>query len=236
MKFNLLHDQVMRDGMIVQAGRYNDLLKSGTDFNALVAAHETSMELVEAGSNSELPADSPRQHKSPRGNPGEGNGVSNSLTRQKSEKGDAKLIKEEEKETGKVSLQVYKDYCTEAFGWWGVIAALSFSLLWQSSIMAGDYWLAYETAGERASFFSPSFFIIVYSILAAVSVVLVVIRSFFVTYFGLKTAQIFFSRILHSILHAPMSFFDTTPSGRILSRVSFIYASFSELCIARPSY
>ncbi|XP_057535963.1 ABC transporter C family member 14 [Amaranthus tricolor] len=211
---------VMRDGMIVQAGRYNDLLKSGTDFNALVAAHETSMELVEAGSNSELPADSPRQHKSPRGNHNEGNGVSGSLTRQKSGKGDAKLIKEEEKETGKVSLQVYKDYCTEAFGWWGVIAALSFSLLWQSSIMAGDYWLAYETAGERASFFSPSFFIIIYSILAAVSVVLVVIRSFFVTYFGLKTAQIFFSRILHSILHAPMSFFDTTPSGRILSRAS----------------
>ncbi|KAJ7972956.1 ABC transporter C family member 4 [Quillaja saponaria] len=37
---------------------------------------------------------------------------------------------------------------------------------------------------------------------------------------GLKTAQVFFKQILHSILHAPMSFFDTTPSGRILSRAS----------------
>nr|POF24399.1 abc transporter c family member 14 [Quercus suber] len=45
-------------------------------------------------------------------------------------------------------------------------------------------------------------------------------RSFSVTIVGLKTAQIFFSQILHCILHAPMSFFDTTPSGRILSRAS----------------
>ncbi|KAF9613138.1 hypothetical protein IFM89_005709 [Coptis chinensis] len=38
---------VMRDGMIVQFGKYNELLDFGTDFGALVAAHETSMELVE---------------------------------------------------------------------------------------------------------------------------------------------------------------------------------------------
>uniref|UniRef100_A0A803NDN0 ABC-type xenobiotic transporter n=1 Tax=Chenopodium quinoa TaxID=63459 RepID=A0A803NDN0_CHEQI len=182
---------VMRDGMIVQAGKYDKLLEAGTDFNALVAAHDTSMELVEAGSNTELLEDSTQQ-KSPRELPThcEGNGVSSSLQRsksdatQKSEKGDAMLIKEEERETGKVSLRVYKDYCTEAFGWWGVVAALVCSLSWQATVMA------------------------------------VLVRSFFITLFGLKTAQIFFSRILHSILHAPMSFFDTTPSGRILSRAS----------------
>ena len=39
----------MKDGMIVQFGRYNYLLDSGLDFIALVAAHDTSMELVEMG-------------------------------------------------------------------------------------------------------------------------------------------------------------------------------------------
>ncbi|KAL9235764.1 hypothetical protein vseg_010500 [Gypsophila vaccaria] len=212
---------VMRDGKIVQAGKYDSLLEAGTDFNALVAAHETSMELVEAGSNSDIPDNFPGHEKSPNLLPvhNEVNAESNS-TKSKSEKGDSKLIKEEQKETGQVSLRVYKDYCTEAFGWWGVIAALLFSVSWQASIMAGDYWLAYETSEDRVSSFSPSFFITIYAVIAAVSVVLVIIRSFFVTLFGLKTAQLMFSRIFQSILHAPMSFFDTTPSGRILSRAS----------------
>ncbi|CDP20846.1 unnamed protein product, partial [Coffea canephora] len=49
---------------------------------------------------------------------------------------------------------------------------------------------------------------------------LILMRIFLLTFMGLKTSQIFFKGILHSILHAPMSFFDTTPSGRILSRAS----------------
>ncbi|KAL7239609.1 hypothetical protein ACSBR2_005501 [Camellia fascicularis] len=91
--------------------------------------------------------------------------------------------------------------------------------------MASDYWLAYETSEDRAMSFNPSQFISVYAIIAAVSIVLIMIRAFFVTLLGLKTAQIFFSQILYSILHAPMSFFDTKPSGRILSRRYYLATS-----------
>ncbi|CAL5437258.1 unnamed protein product [Camellia sinensis] len=47
---------VMRDGVIVQSVKYNDILQSGVDFQALVSAHETSMELVSEllGISSEL--------------------------------------------------------------------------------------------------------------------------------------------------------------------------------------
>ncbi|XP_057963712.1 ABC transporter C family member 4 isoform X2 [Malania oleifera] len=212
---------VMRDGMVVQSGKYNVLLESGTDFKALVSAHETSMELVEMGTA--MPsANSPKTPKSPQvsSDCGEANGENKSLERSRSDNGTSKLIKEEERETGKVSLHVYKLYCTEAFGWWGVVAVLLISLLWQGSLMASDYWLAYETSETRAMSFDPSLFIWVYAIFAAASIVLILIRSFYVTILGLKTAQIFFVQMLHSILHAPMSFFDSTPSGRILSRAS----------------
>ncbi|KAE8665478.1 ABC transporter C family member 4 [Hibiscus syriacus] len=183
---------VMRDGMITQSGKYNDLLDSGMDFGALVAAHESAMELVQAGNT--MPGEnSPRISKSPRGvsNIGEAaNGEHNSQDDSKSDKGDSRLIKDERGRPVKSVCMCIK--CT------------ALRLL----------------AAERAPSFNPSRFISVYGIIAAVSVVLIAIRAFFITVMGLKTAQIFFSQILQSILHAPMSFFDTTPSGRILNRAS----------------
>lgn len=213
---------VMRDGMIVQAGKYNDLLS--LDFKALVVAHESSMELVETSTAMPGESTSPKPQISRQSSSkhGEANGESNSqLDQPLSQKGtSSKLIKEEEKESGKVSLQNYKIYCTEAFGWWGVVLVLFLSLLWQGSLMAGDYWLSYETSAKRALSFDPSVFITVYAIIAVVSFFVILVRAFSVTIVGLLTAQVFFKQILHSILHAPMSFFDTTPSGRILSRAS----------------
>ncbi|KAF5176353.1 Multidrug resistance abc transporter atp-binding and permease protein [Thalictrum thalictroides] len=211
---------VMRDGMIVQSGKYDDLLKSGLDFGALVAAHETSMELADMNNNevqespkspiSQLPA-SPHLQVSHSGH--------KSFTQSESEKGTSKLIEEEERETGRVTFQVYKSYFTLAYGWCGVVLAVLLSVLWQLSSLGGDYWLTYET-GAGASSFNSSIFIQVYAILAVASMVLALIRSMFVAHLGLKTAQSLFNQILRSISHAPMSFFDTTPSGRILSRAS----------------
>lgn len=209
----------MKDGTIVQSGKYKELVESGMEFGALVAAHETSMEIVDS-SNPTLEVSSPKPPQSPSKHR-EANGENNHVDQPQAEKGSSKLIKDEERETGSVSLEVYKLYCTEAYGWWGAALAMLLSLVWQGSLMAGDYWLAYETSADRAATFNPTLFLSVYAGIAALSVLLVITRSFSFVLIGLKTAQIFFSQILTSILHAPMSFFDTTPSGRILSRVSF---------------
>ncbi|XP_027165594.1 ABC transporter C family member 4-like [Coffea eugenioides] len=228
---------VMRDGKIVQSGKYDELLQSGMDFGALVAAHESSVDLVERSANNSdertqeiysprplpITPKSPHSPKaltpiSPVSGQGDPTDESWSLDESNSEKGNSKLIEDEERETGKVSLAVYKQYCTTAYGWWGIVAIVGSSLLWQLSLMAGDYWLAYETSGD--TLFNPSLFIETYAAIAIVSCILVGIRMFFQTFIGLKIAQSFFSQILESILHAPMSFFDTTPSGRILTRAS----------------
>ncbi|KAL0706263.1 hypothetical protein Bca4012_072689 [Brassica carinata] len=225
---------VMREGKIVESGRYDELVSSGLDFGELVAAHETSMELVEAGAECSAATSiitSPRAPTSPRVSSPRTSMESPHLSDLNEEhvksflgshtlEDGSKLIKEEERETGQVSLRVYKQYCTEAYGWWGIVFVVFFSLTWQGSVMASDYWLAYETSANNAVSFDASVFIRVYVIIALVSIVLVSLRSYYVTHLGLKTAQIFFRQILNSILHAPMSFFDTTPSGRILSRAS----------------
>ncbi|CAA7388820.1 unnamed protein product [Spirodela intermedia] len=136
-------------------------------------------------------------------------------------KGTAKLIDEEQRQTGPVSWRVYKMYGTEAWGWWGVVAVLATTVVWQVALMASDYWLAFKTPAKNVAFFNPIVFIRVYATISIVSVVLVTVRALVVAFLGLATAQLFFRQLLHSVLHAPMSFFDTTPSGRILSSKDF---------------
>uniref|UniRef100_A0A0E0JIA9 ABC transporter C family member 13 n=1 Tax=Oryza punctata TaxID=4537 RepID=A0A0E0JIA9_ORYPU len=208
---------VMRDGAVAQSGRYHDLLRAGTDFAALVAAHETSMELVDSAAPAPAPATSPaelplsRQPSAPKESaPSNGGDI-------KTAKASSRLIKAEERASGHVSFTVYKQYMTEAWGWWGLMLVLAISVAWQASTMAADYWLAYQTSGDV---FEPNLFIKVYAIIAAVSVVIVTVRALLVATIGLETANMFFRQVLSTILHAPMSFFDTTPSGRILTRAS----------------
>ncbi|XP_047065452.1 ABC transporter C family member 14-like [Lolium rigidum] len=211
---------VMKDGMIAQSGKYDELLEAGAGFSALVAAHDSSMELVEQGRQVEKTRHSqpaaviriPSLHSR---SIGKGEKL---IVAPEIEAATSKIIQEEERESGQVSWRVYKLYLTEAWGWWGVVGIFGLSLVWQASDMASDYWLSYETSGSIP--FNPSLFIGVYFAIAGVSMVLQVIKTFLETVLGLQTAQIFFSKMFHSILHAPMSFFDTTPSGRILSRAS----------------
>uniref|UniRef100_A0A453M826 ABC transporter domain-containing protein n=1 Tax=Aegilops tauschii subsp. strangulata TaxID=200361 RepID=A0A453M826_AEGTS len=159
---------VMKEGTIVQSGKYDKLIQRGSDFAALVAAHDSSMELVEgAAPVSDEKGETLAISRQP-SRKGSGRRPSNGEASVVAEKASARLIKEEERASGHVSLAVYKQY----------------------------------------------------AIIAVASVVLVSGRSFLVAFIGLQTANSFFKQILNSILHAPMSFFDTTPSGRILSRAS----------------
>ncbi|XP_071681935.1 ABC transporter C family member 4 isoform X3 [Lolium perenne] len=214
--------KVMNDGMIVQSGKYSELLKAGTNFTALVAAHDNSMELVESATpearkgDRQLPIShqpSSKTNRSSNVNVGASIFVTAVV---KSKKASARLTKDEERASSHVSFDVYKQYMTKTWGWWGVVAVIFMSVVWQGSVVASDYWLSYETSGE----FQPSMFIQVYVIIAAASVVFLSVWFFLVAFIGLQTANRFFNQILHSILHAPMSFFDTTPSGRILTRAS----------------
>uniref|UniRef100_A0A0E0GY00 ABC transporter C family member 13 n=1 Tax=Oryza nivara TaxID=4536 RepID=A0A0E0GY00_ORYNI len=214
---------VMKDGVVIQSGSYNQLLTSCSDFSVLVTAHHSSMEVpgaaeqmshdqtTEYSQDTTVPAKSPVKSNSSNENGG------TSVAPSK-EAGSSKLIEEEEKESGRVSWQVYKLYITEAWGWWGVLVILAVSVLSEGSSMASNYWLSYETSG--GTIFDTSVFLGVYVSIVAASIVCDAINTLFVTFLGFKSAQVFFNKMFDSILRAPMSFFDTTPSGRILSRAS----------------
>ena len=66
---------------------------------------------------------------------------------------------------------------------------------------------------------STGFLILVYTVLSIGFSLCVLVRELLVAVVGLLTSQKIFFSMLHSIFHAPMSFFDMTPTSRILNRV-----------------
>ncbi|KAL6841170.1 hypothetical protein ACP4OV_029139 [Aristida adscensionis] len=203
---------VMKDGLVIQSGIYHELLASCSDFSALVDAHHSSMEMTgEQGYHVQNTGNSQATKSTNE------NGKATAIAPSK-EAGSSKLIQDEEKETGRVSWRVYKLYMTQAWGWWGILLFLAVTLLSEGSSMASNYWLSYETSGGPV--FDTSIFLGVYVSIVAATIVFEMISTLVVTFSGLQSAQAFFNKMFDSILRAPMSFFDTTPSGRILSRAS----------------
>lgn len=65
-----------------------------------------------------------------------------------------------------------------------------------------------------------TFYIIGYAISSILLGVMAFIRSYGLASFGVRSSFNLHGGVLRSVLRAPMSFFDTTPTGRILARFS----------------
>ncbi|XP_009354560.2 ABC transporter C family member 3 [Pyrus x bretschneideri] len=217
---------VMKDGRITQAGKFNDILNSGTDFEELVGAHEEALSAL--NSVEEGPAEKISVSKG--GNSAstnrfvqkeESNDVQNSKTNDLGEpKG--QIVQEEEREKGRVGFSVYWKYITTAYGGALVPFVLLGQILFQILQIGSNYWMAWATpvSEDAKPAVASSTLIVVYVVLAIGSSLCILFRSMFLATAGYKTATILFSKMHHCIFRAPMSFFDSTPSGRILNRAS----------------
>ncbi|KAH7314783.1 hypothetical protein KP509_21G019800 [Ceratopteris richardii] len=223
----------MKDGKISQAGRYEEILVRGSDFEALVAAHNQAMQLVKSdegrtGALLERKGKEMFEH-------GTIGGVESLEVRlsgsadmsmevlsdtKRIGDGVSKLIEIEKRETGRVSARAYRVYLTKAYGWSVLIVLLISQVIWQILLVLSNFWIADEIPADARDSYDSTKFIVVYAILNVASCFIIMIRIFLVPVIGLKTSQLFFFQMLESIIRAPMSFFDTTPSGRVLSRFS----------------
>ncbi|KAL2613232.1 hypothetical protein R1flu_024924 [Riccia fluitans] len=207
---------VMKDGSIVQSGRYDDLVREGREFGSFVSALLESMHAVNhAKDNAVTGADS----VSPEIDETISKAASfkNSIARNGHE-GDGEkddFIQKEERRVGSINSNLIWTYATRTYGGAFFFILVALNIVAYALQVGGDSWLA----GGVTSV-SQLAYVEIYALLTFGGVIAVLLRSLVTAFSGLATAQAFFETMLRNIMRAPMLFFDTTPLGRIISRSS----------------
>ncbi|KAF3432888.1 hypothetical protein FNV43_RR23990 [Rhamnella rubrinervis] len=199
---------LMSDGEILRAAPYHQLLSSSQEFQELVNAHKEtagSERLVDITPTQTYGTSSAREIRK--------SFVENQL---KPSKGD-QLIKHEEREEGDLGLKPYKQYLSQSKGYLYISIAMLTHIIFVISQIAQNSWMAANVDNPRVS---SAKLIIVYLGIGFSATTVLLVRSFFVVALGVQSSKSIFSQLLNSLFRAPMSFYDSTPLGRILSRVS----------------
>lgn len=204
---------VVNEGEIEQAGTYAQLIKTTNTFHNLVNAHEEALESAtkeakDKTSETQMPVIQKKY-----------SGLE--LLRRKSTMDigteASQLIQEEETETGEMGIKPYKDYMTISRGLLALLAMLTGQAIFVASQISSNFWLAKEVSNAEIS---SSLLVGVYAVFSVACVLFVFVRTHFTVVLGLKASKAFFKGLMNSLTKAPMAFFDSTPTGRILNRVS----------------
>ncbi|XVE57998.1 hypothetical protein DITRI_Ditri04bG0134900 [Diplodiscus trichospermus] len=198
---------LMAAGEIIEADTYHNLLASSQEFQNLVNAHNTSL-------GSEIHINHPTSRR-PMTSKKE---IQNIYVKDQSiVPSGEQLIKLEKQEKGDTGLKPYKQYLSHDKCFLYFSFAALFHMIFIIGQVMQNYWLA---ANVQNSSVSRLKLVAVYTVIGSAVAIFLFLRSFSVVLLGCGASQSIFSTLLKSLFRAPMSFYDSTPLGRILSRVS----------------
>ncbi|XP_062157642.1 putative ABC transporter C family member 15 [Alnus glutinosa] len=203
---------VMNDGRIVQSGKYEDLIADpSSELVRQMDAHRKSLNHVNSyqHDNSLTSRPSPMNQIEVAEENFEGPIKNEKLTVRS---------QEEETETGRVKWSVYSTFVTSAYKGALVPVILLCQVLFQGLQMGSNYWMAWATEVEGKV--SRKQLIGIFVLLSGGSSIFILGRAVLLATIAVETAQRLFCGMITSVFRAPISFFDSTPSSRILSRSS----------------
>ncbi|TQN69244.1 Multidrug resistance protein fer6 [Colletotrichum shisoi] len=137
--------------------------------------------------------------------------------KKKNKKG-AALMQQEERAVASVPWKVYGDYIRASGSMLNAPFLIFLLLLSQGANIMTSLWLSYWTS--RRYPLSDGQYIGIYAGLGALQAVLMFVFSLLLSILGTKSSKVMLRQAVTRVLRAPMSFFDTTPLGRITNRFS----------------
>lgn len=198
---------VIKNGKIKEMGTYSDLMKNGKEFSALIENHLSQKEQV-AEDKPEI--DTLRVSQS--------NIESSTVEKEVEKKSQSKLISEEQRDTGGVKISVYQMYAAAIGGFFAVLGILLLFLFDSAFKIGGDYFLSYWSSNNDKH--SSAFYLVIYTLLGFINTLFIFGRNFYSVVASLKASISIHKEMFRCVMRSPVSFFDTTPVGRILNRFS----------------
>uniref|UniRef100_A0A3Q2Q4P1 ATP-binding cassette sub-family C member 5 n=1 Tax=Fundulus heteroclitus TaxID=8078 RepID=A0A3Q2Q4P1_FUNHE len=213
---------VLEDGEVREAGNHQALMGANGRYAQLISNYQTEQSKVREEEEEEEeapPKEAAELHD----------------VRQRADSGIVnpagdQLVSQESSTEGSVSWRVYHQYCQAVGGYIITFLTIVIIVLMIGSTAFSNWWLSYWLGNGDGSGNSTSnpgdvsqnpelgFYQMIYGVMILVTLALAVIKCFFYTHVTLRAACKLHDRMFKKILASPMSFFDTTPTGRILNR------------------
>ncbi|PPJ59126.1 hypothetical protein CBER1_01724 [Cercospora berteroae] len=192
----------MKDGIIHKIATFPELMESDSEFQKLMetTAQEEKKEVEEEVNEDEIEEEKKESKKT------------------KKSKKSAALMQQEERAVDSVGWNVYAAYIRASGGMWVAPFVIFLLVISQGANIMTSLWLSYWTS--RKWNLGDGIYIGAYAALGVAQALLMFAFSVVLTVYGTKSSKVMLNRAVTRVLRAPMSFFDTTPLGRITNRFS----------------
>uniref|UniRef100_A0A1J3J339 ABC-type xenobiotic transporter n=7 Tax=Noccaea caerulescens TaxID=107243 RepID=A0A1J3J339_NOCCA len=204
---------LVSEGVIKEEGTFEELSENGSLFQKLMenaGKMDATQEVNENDEKSVKPVPTLTVEVSER----------NFGSTKKGEGERSVLVKQEERETGIISWNVLMRCKNAVGGLWVVMILFACYLTTEVLRVSSSTWLSFWTDQSTSKIYSPGFYIVIYAFLGFGQVAVTFINSFWLIKSSLNAAKRLHDAMLNSILRAPMLFFDTNPTGRVINRFS----------------